>query len=100
MLKLEKKLQLYYTVVLFSKMHSQSKTSFFETYCRHRNQNQCRECTASIRQEQLLDIIKVDQMEDREIIWVIGKQGNERKSWLKSYIQILYFVGKSSFSSF
>ena len=41
-------------------------------------------------QDQLLDIIKVDQMEDRKIIWVIGKQGNEGKSWFQSYIQSLY----------
>ena len=36
------------------------------------------------------DIIKVDEMEDRKIIWVIGKQGNEGKSWFQSYIQSLY----------
>ena len=41
-------------------------------------------------QDQLLDIINVDQMEDRKIIWVIGKQGNEGKSWFQSYIQSLY----------
>ena len=41
-------------------------------------------------QDQLLDIMKVDQMEDRKIIWVIGKQGNEGKSWFQSYIQSLY----------
>ena len=49
-------------------------------------------------QDQLLDIINVDQMEDRKIIWVIGKQGNEGKSWFQSCIQSLY--GKSSCSSF
>ena len=41
-------------------------------------------------QDQLLDIIKVDEMEDRKIIWVIGKQGNEGKSWFQSYIQSFY----------
>ena len=41
-------------------------------------------------QDQLLDIINVDQMEDRKIIWVIGKQGNEGKSWFQSYIQSFY----------
>ena len=41
-------------------------------------------------QDQLLDIINLDEMEDRKIIWVIGKEGNEGKSWFQSYLQSLY----------
>ena len=41
-------------------------------------------------QDQLLDIIEDNQMDDRKIIWVIGREGNEGKSWFQSYIQSLY----------
>ena len=41
-------------------------------------------------QDQLLDIMKNNQMDDRKIIWVIGREGNEGKSWFQSYIQSLY----------
>ena len=41
-------------------------------------------------QDQLLDIIEDNQMDDRKIIWVIGREGNEVKSWFQSYIQSLY----------
>ena len=41
-------------------------------------------------QDQLLDIIENNQMDDRKIIWVIGREGNEGKSWFQSYIQSLY----------
>ena len=49
-------------------------------------------------QELLLNIIKVDQMEDREIIWVIGKQGNKGKI----LVSVLHskFAWKSSCNSF
>ena len=41
-------------------------------------------------QDQLLDIIEDNQMDDRKIIWVIGREGNEGKSWFQSYLQSLY----------
>ena len=41
-------------------------------------------------QEQLLDIIEDNQIDDRKIIWVIERKGNEGKSWFQSYIQSLY----------
>ena len=42
------------------------------------------------RTEQLLDIIKDNQMDDRKIIWVIGRESNEGTSWFQPYIQSLY----------
>ena len=41
-------------------------------------------------QDHLLGIIEGNQMDDWKIIWVIGLEGNEGKSWFKSYIQSLY----------
>ena len=41
-------------------------------------------------QDQLLDIIEDSQMNDRKINWVIGREGNEGKSWFQSYLQSLY----------
>ena len=41
-------------------------------------------------QEQLLDIISEDQMNDRKIMWVKGKDGNVGKSWFQSYVQSLH----------
>ena len=41
-------------------------------------------------QFQLLDIITENEMNDRQIIWIKGKDGNEGKSWFKSYSQSLY----------
>ena len=41
-------------------------------------------------QTQLLDVIAQDQMNDRMIIWVMGRKGNEGKSWFQSYIQSLH----------
>jgi hypothetical protein len=43
-----------------------------------------------LRQDQLLDIIEDNQMDDRKISWVIGREGNEGKSWFQSYLQSLY----------
>ena len=39
-------------------------------------------------QQQLLEIIKVPT--DREIIWVIGKKGNEGKTWFQQYLHTFY----------
>ena len=41
-------------------------------------------------QMQLLDVVSVDEMNDRKIIWVVGKEGNEGKSWFQSYLQSLH----------
>ena len=41
-------------------------------------------------QKQLLDIVSVDEMNDRKIIWIVGKEGNEGKSWFQSYLQSLH----------
>ena len=41
-------------------------------------------------QTQLLDVIEQEQMNDRMIIWVMGRKGNEGKSWFQSYIQSLH----------
>ena len=48
--------------------------------------------TAELRlwQKQLLDIVSADEMDDRKIIWVVGKKGNEGKSWFQSYLQSLH----------
>ena len=48
--------------------------------------------TAELRlwQKQLLDIVSVDEMNDRKIIWIVGKEGNEGKSWFQSYLQSLH----------
>ena len=35
-------------------------------------------------QEQLLDIIEDNQIDDRKIIWTIGREGNEEKLYSKS----------------
>ena len=47
---------------------------------------------AELRQWQtlLLDVIEQEQMNDRMIIWVMGRKGNEGKSWFQSYIQRLH----------
>ena len=37
-----------------------------------------------------LDVIEHEQMNDRMIIWVIGREGNEKNSWFQSYIQSLH----------
>ena len=36
-------------------------------------------------QEQLFEITKVPS--EREVIWVIGKDGNEGKSWFQDYLE-------------
>ena len=41
-------------------------------------------------QTKLLDVIEQVQMNDRMIIWVMGRKGNEGKSWFQSYIQSLH----------
>ena len=41
-------------------------------------------------QTQLLDVIEQEEMNDRMIIWVMGRKGNEGKSWFQSYIQSLH----------
>ena len=41
-------------------------------------------------QDQLLDIISESEMNDRKIIWIKGKDGNEGKSWFQSYLQSLH----------
>ena len=41
-------------------------------------------------QTQLLDVIEKDQMNDRMILWVMGRKGNEGNSWFQSYIQSLH----------
>ena len=41
-------------------------------------------------QTKLLDAIEQVQMNDRMIIWVMGRKGNEGKSWFQSYIQSLH----------
>ena len=41
-------------------------------------------------QSELLDFIKTDQMNDRMIIWIMGRKGNEGKSWFQSFIQSSY----------
>ena len=41
-------------------------------------------------QTRLLDVIEQEQMNDRMIIWVMGRKGNEGKSWFQSYIQSLH----------
>ena len=48
--------------------------------------------TAELRlwQKQLLDLITENKMNDRQIIWIKGKDGNEGKSWFQSYLQSLY----------
>ena len=48
--------------------------------------------TAELRlwQKQLLDIVSADEMDDRKIIWVVGKKGNEGKSWFQFYLQSLH----------
>ena len=48
--------------------------------------------TAELRlwQMQLLDVVSVNEMNDRKIIWVVGKEGNEGKSWFQSYLQSLH----------
>ena len=43
-------------------------------------------------QIQLIQSIEQDKMNDRKIIWVIGKYGNEGKSWFQSYYQSLHGV--------
>ena len=48
--------------------------------------------TAKLRlwQDQLLDIITEGEINDRQIIWIKGKDGNEGKSWFQSYLQSLH----------
>ena len=41
-------------------------------------------------QGQFLETIKDNPMNDRKMIWIIGLEGNEGKSWFQSYIQSLY----------
>ena len=41
-------------------------------------------------QTQLLNVIEQNEMNDRMIIWVMGRKGNEGKSWFQSYIQSLH----------
>ena len=36
-------------------------------------------------QESLLEYIQ--QPSDSEIVWVVGKEGNERKNWFKKYVK-------------
>ena len=38
----------------------------------------------------MLDIIKDNHLDDRKIIWMIGREGKEGKSWFQSYIQSQY----------
>ena len=40
-------------------------------------------------QELLFDIIKHDPMNDYKIMWLIGREGNEGKSWFQFYISSL-----------
>ena len=43
-------------------------------------------------QTQLIESIEQDKMSDRNIVWVIGRNGNEGKSWFQSYYQSLHGV--------
>ena len=42
--------------------------------------------TPRLWQEQLLEVIKDNLMNDKKIIWIIGQEGKEGKSWFQSYI--------------
>ena len=46
--------------------------------------------TLKLWQMQLFDIIDSEQLNDRQIIWVKGAEGNEGKSWFQSYLQSYY----------
>ena len=35
-------------------------------------------------QQNLLDVIKEEELKDQKIIWIKGAQGNEEKSWFQS----------------
>ena len=83
------------SIMLISKGIAEVSLSKQHKFCLELFRSQCPTTdvsTAKLRlwQDQLLDIITENGMNDRQIIWIKGKDGNEGKSWFQSYLQSLF----------